>query len=225
MDYSEILRTLESLSDPKAVEGMARFGITPDKVYGVSMPNLRKLAKGIKKDHALAESLWLSGSREARILAAMTDDPKQVTEEQMEHWASEFTYWEICDQVCMNLFEKIPLAWQKAVEWGSREDESHKRAGFALMACLAWHDKKARDEQFEPFFPVIKQGSTDGRNMVKKAVNWALRNIGKRNRKLNARAIATAEEIHKIDSKVAKWVASDAIRELKSESVQRRLKS
>jgi len=224
MDYSEILKTLESLADPKAVEGMARFGITPDKAYGISMPNLRKLAKGIKKDHALAEQLWLSGSRESRILAAMIDDPKLVTEEQMERWADEFTYWEICDQVCMNLFEKIPLAWQKAVEWGLREDEPHKRAGFALMACLAWHDKKAIDEQFEPFFPVIRHGATDGRNMVKKAVSWALRNIGKRNRNLNARAITTAEAIQQIDSKPARWIASDTLRELRGEAVQKRLK-
>lgn len=223
MEYSEILDHLESLADPKAVEGMAKFGITPEKAYGVSMPVLRDIAKGMRKSHELAQWLWLNGSRETRILASLVDDPKLVTEEQMERWASEFDYWEICDQVCMNLFQKIPLVWQKASEWSSREDESHKRAAFVLMSRLAVKEKKAPDEQFEAFLPLIKREADDDRNMVKKAISWALRQIGKRNLNLNAKAIETAEEIQKMDSKAAKWIASDTLRELRSDKIKQRL--
>ncbi len=223
MEYNEILDQLESMADPKMVAGMARFGITPQKAYGVSMPDLRHMAKGIGTNHELAGWLWLNGSREARILASLIDDPKLVTEEQMEKWAEEFDYWEICDQVCVNLFRKTSLVWQKAIEWSGREDESHKRAGFVLMTRLAVSDKKASDEQFAPFFPLIIREANDERNLVKKAVNWALRQIGKRNLNLNAKAIEVAEEIGQMSSKTAKWIASDALRELKSEAVQKRL--
>ena len=224
MEYSELLEHLESLADPKVVKGMARFGITPQKCYGITMPNLRDIAKVVGKDHELAGYLWRNGSREARILASLIEDPKLVTEQQMEKWAGEFDYWEICDQVCINLFRKTSFAWQKSIEWSTRKDESHKRAGFVLMTRMAVSDKKADDEQFEPFFPLIKQESTDDRNLVKKAVNWALRQIGKRNLNLNAKAIQLAEEIQEIDSKTAKWIASDALRELKSDAVQKRLR-
>ncbi len=224
MEYSEFLDQLESLANPEAVRKMAKYGITPDKAYGVSIPDLRGIADVIEKNHELAGWLWLNGSRETRILAGMVDDPLQVTEEQMERWAGEFDYWEICDQCCMNLFEKTPLAWQKAVEWSGREDESHKRAGFVLMARLVVSDKKAADEKFEPFLQLITKEAGDDRNLVKKAINWALRQIGKRNLNLNARAIETAEGIKAMDSRAAKWVASDALRELKSEAVQKRLR-
>ncbi|MBM3132039.1 MAG: DNA alkylation repair protein [Chloroflexi bacterium] len=224
MDYSEIIEHLESIANPRAIEGMAKYGITPDKAYGVSIPDLRAIAKGIGTNHELAHWLWLNGSRETRILAAMIDDPAQVTEAQMERWAGEFTYWEICDQCCINLFGRMPLAWKKAVEWSSREEESFKRAAFVLMARLAVTEKEAPDDRFEPFLPLIVSEASDGRVMVKKAVNWALRQIGKRNLNLNARAIATAEAIRKLDSKSARWVASDALRELKSEAVQSRLR-
>ena len=223
MQYEEILEQLKSLSDPKAVAGMTRFGITPENAYGISIPNLRKIAKEIGKDHSLAQQLWESGIREARILASMIDDPKMITEEQMEKWVGDFTYWEICDQCCMNLFEKTEFAYQKCFQWASREEEFVKRAGFVLMARLAVSDKKAADERFEEFLPTIMGGSTDERNYVKKAVNWALRQIGKRNLCLNAKAIETAIEIQQIDSKSARWIASDAIRELTSEAVQERL--
>lgn len=223
MDYSEIIDQLESMANPQALKGMAKYGITPKKAYGVSIPDLRYLARGIGKDHELAGWLWINGAREARILASLVDEPEMVTEQQMEKWAADFDYWEICDQVCMNLFGKTSLVWQKAIEWSEREDESYKRAGFVLMTRIAISDKKASDEQFEVFFPLIIKHSVDQRNLVKKSVNWALRQIGKRNFKLNCRAIETAEEIQKMNSKAAKWVASHAIRELKSESVQKRL--
>jgi 3-methyladenine DNA glycosylase AlkD len=147
-----------------------------------------------------------------------------VTQKQGEKWVKDFNSWDVCDQVCMNLFEKTPWAWQKIIEWAGREEEFVKRAAFALMACLAWHDKNAPDENFIKLFPLLRQGATDERNFVRKAVNWALRNIGKRNIRLNRAAIQLAEEIGRIDSKTARWIASDAIRELKSVPVQQRLK-
>ncbi|WP_456474359.1 DNA alkylation repair protein [Candidatus Pyrohabitans sp.] len=224
-DLEHILKKLESLSNPEAVEGMAKFGITPKNAYGVPIPDLRKIAKEIGKNHELARQLWALNTRETRILASMIADPKMVTEEQMEKWVEEFDYWEICDQCCMNLFEKTKFAYQKCVEWSSREEEFVKRAGFVLMARLAVSDKKADDGQFERFLPIIKREATDNRNFVKKAVNWALRQIGKRNLALNRRAIETAKEIQKMNSRSAKWIASDAIRELTGEAVQKRLHS
>ncbi len=222
--YDDILKKLKSLSNPQAIEGMAKYGITAKNTYGVSIPNLRKLAKEIGVNHNLAQQLWTSDIRETRILASMIGDPKMVTEEQMEEWVKDFDYWEICDQCCMNLFEKTEFAYQKCVEWSSREEEFVKRAGFVLMACLAVSDKKADDKEFERFFPIIKREADDNRNFVKKAVNWALRQIGKRNLNLNREAIETAKEIQKMDSRGAKWIASDAIRELTSEAVQKRLR-
>jgi len=223
MQYNGIIEKLESLSDPEAVKGMARFGINPENTYGVSIPNLRKIAREVGKDHALAQQLWTSGIHEARILASMIDDPKITTEEQMESWVKDFDSWDVCDQCCSNLFDKVKFAHQKADEWSRREEEFVKRAGFTLMAALAVHDKKAADEDFLKFLPIIKRESTDDRNFVKKAVNWALRQIGKRNLNLNEMAIKTAEEIQQIDSKSARWIAIDAIRELNSEAVQKKL--
>jgi len=224
-EYDNILKKLKTLSNPKAVKGMAKYGITAKSTYGVSIPNLRKIAKEIGVNHDLAQQLWVSDIRETRILASMVDDPKMVTEEQMERWVKDFDYWEICDQCCMNLFEKTRFAYQKCVEWSSREEEFVKRAGFVLMARLAVSDKKANDKQFENFLPIIKREAIDNRNFVKKAVNWALRQIGKRNLTLNRKTIETAKEIQKMDSRSAKWIASDAIRELTSEAVQKRLQS
>jgi 3-methyladenine DNA glycosylase AlkD len=223
MQYKDITQRLKSLSDPKAVKGMARFGINPENTYGVSIPNLRRIAKEAGKDHALAQKLWASGIHEAKILASMIDEPKAVTEEQMEVWVSDFDSWDVCDQVCMNLFDKVPLAWQKIADWSEREEEFVKRAAYTLIACLAWHDKKAEDEKFIGLLPVIIKGATAERNFVRKAVNWALRHIGKRNLYLNRAAIKTAEEIQGVDSKAARWIATDALRELTSEAVQKRL--
>ncbi len=224
MDGEEILEQLKSLSNAKAIAGMARFGINPKNTYGVSIPVLRKMAKQIGKNHRLAEKLWHSGIHEARILAGMIDLPEMVTQEQMEGWVRDFDSWDVCDQCCSNLFDKTKFAHQKAVEWSRRKEEFVKRAGFVLMATLAVHDKEANNQKFLRFVPIIKREATDDRNFVKKAVNWALRQIGKRNRSLNKEAIKIAKEIQKIDSKSAKWIASDALRELTSEAVQKKLR-
>lgn len=224
MQYDDTLQRLKSLADPKAVEGMARYGIATEKAYGVSIPNLRKIAKDIGKDHSLAQRLWQAGIRETRILASMIDDPKMVTEEQMESWVKDFDSWEVCDQCCQNLFGRRKFAYQKAVEWSSNEAEFIKRAGFVLMARLAVSDKKADDKEFVKFLPIIKREAADDRNFVKKAVSWALRQIGKRNLALNGMAIKSAQEIQQMDSASARWVASDAIRELTSHAVAKRLR-
>ncbi len=223
MQYQDIIRKIESLADPAAVKGMARFGINPENTYGVSIPALRKIAKETGQDHALVEQLWASGIHEARLLATFIDRPEMVTEVQMESWVSDFDSWDVCDQCCGNLFDRTEFAHRKAIEWSEREEEFVKRAGFVLMATLSVHDKKAGDEAFIKFLPIINREATDGRNFVKKAVNWALRQIGKRNPDLNRAAIATAEEIGQIDDKSARWIAADAIRELTGEAVQKKL--
>jgi len=225
MTKKDILRKLKGLADPKVVERMAKFGITSKKIYGVSIPNLRKMAKETGTNHQLALELWDQGIRETRILASMVDDPALVIERQIEKWVKDFDSWEVCDQCCMNLFWQTPLAFKKAINWASRKEEFVKRAGFALMAVLAWKDKEAKNKDFTKFFPVVKKESLDERNFVKKAVNWALRQIGKRNSYLNKKAIGLAKEIQKIDSKTARWIASDAIKELKSEAIQKRLRN
>jgi 3-methyladenine DNA glycosylase AlkD len=223
LKYEEAIRRLKALCDPKAVEGMARYGIKPDKALGISIPNLRKMAKVAGRDHALATELWASGIHEARILAGMVEDPGAVTEQQMEAWVAEFDSWDLCDQVCMNLFWLTPFAYDKCFQWSARGEEFVKRAGFALMARLARSDKSATDERIAGFLPVIKKEATDERNYVKKAINWALRQIGKRDIALNRLAIEVACEIRELDSKAARWVAADALRELESEAVQKRL--
>ena len=224
MNCAELLERLKSAANPEAVAGMARFGITPARVYGVSIPELRKLAREVGKDHELAQRLWASGIHDAKILASMIDDPKQVTDAQQERWALEFDSWDLCDQCCNNLFRITATAYQKAIDWSTRDEEFVKRAGFVLMAALAVHDKGAPDHVFERFLSIIRRESTDNRNFVKKAVNWALRQIGKRNRYLNARAIAIAEEIRALDSTTAHWIASNALRELTGEKVQQRVR-
>ena len=224
MKFEYVISELESLSNPEDVEGRARFGINHTKTYGVRMPELRRIAKNAGKDHELAEKLWNAGYGETKILASLIEDPKEVTEAQMENWVAEFDSWDVCDQCCINLFRKTPFAYRKVFEWSTREEEFVKRAAFAMIAVLAVHDKKAEDNKFEEFFPLIIRESSDSRNFVKKAVNWALRQIGKRNINLNKKAVEIAEEISTMDSKSAKWIASDAIRELKSEKVRERLK-
>ena len=220
----EVLKKLKAKARPDQLEGMARYGMVAERRLGVSVPDMRKIAKELGRDHKLALELWKKGIPEARILAAMIDEPENLTEKQMEDWVKDINSWDVCDQVCANLFEKTPLAWKKILDWSEREEEFVKRTAFALIACLAWHDKEAEDEKFIKLFPVIRRGATDERNFVKKAVNWALRNIGKRNPNLNKAAIKTAKGIQRIDSKASRWIASDAIRELESESVQRRLR-
>jgi 3-methyladenine DNA glycosylase AlkD len=219
----DVLDRLQSKAKPEQLEGMAKYGMTVEKRLGVSVPDMRKLAKEIGRDHKLALDLWRTGIAEARIVAGMVGDPVRLTEEQMEEWVKGINSWDVCDQVCMNLFEKNPLAWKKIVDWSEREEEFVKRTAFSLIACLAWHDKKASDEKFIELLPVIIRGATDERNFVKKAVNWAVRNIGKRNLKLNRAAIDAAKEIQRLDSKAARWIAADAIRELESDAIQSRL--
>jgi len=223
MQLNDVIAELKSMGNPKAAAGMARYGIKADRALGVSIPGLQRLAKKIGKNRKLAEDLWSSAIHEARILACMIDDPQQITAEVLERLVNEFDSWDLCDQCCNRLFSKTPFARQKALAWANRPEEFVKRAGFVLMAVLAVHDKKAADRQFEPFFEQIKKAAIDERNFVKKAVNWALRQIGKRNICLNKKAIAVAEEIQHLESRAARWVASDALRELRSEKIQKRL--
>jgi len=224
LDLKEILRRLEKEGDPGSAKWMAKYGIVSDKVYGVKIPVLRAIGKEMGKDRELARKLWDEGSRETRILASLAEVPKVVSEGQMEEWVKDFDNWEVCDQVIMNLFEKTRFAYDKAVEWSKRGAEFEKRAGYVLMARLAVSDKKADDRRFERFFPHIKRGAKDERSFVKKAVNWALRQIGKRNLSLNKKAIILGKDIRKIDSKAARWIAADALRELESAQVKTRLK-
>jgi len=226
----KIIRVLEEIRSPENVAGMARYGIATKNALGVPMPMLRDLAKEISRDtdlrphiHSLALELWDTKVHEARILAGLIDDPEFVTDSQMERWVMDFDSWDVCDQICSNLFDKTGPALKKVGEWGKRKEEFVKRAGFVLMAALAVHDKDAEDKTFLNFLAAIKRESTDERNFVRKAVNWALRGIGKRNLSLNKAAVKCAKEIQKIDSKAARWIASDALRELTSAPVLKRL--
>ena len=230
----ELLRELETQAVPANVEGMTRYGISPVGTLGVSMPVVRDLARRLKLQlgrgqesarHEVASELWASGVHEARILAALVDVPSLVGASQMERWALDLDSWDVCDQVCGNLFDKAPPAWDKAVEWSGRDEEFVKRAGFVLMTQLAVHDKRAPDDSFRPFFPLILRDCTDDRPFVKKAVNWALRQIGKRDAVLNAEAVALAERIldEHPESRSARWIARDALRELTSDAVVARI--
>ncbi len=222
MKIDEVLRELRSMANPENVKGMARFGISSEGTLGISIYDLRPMAKRIGKDHELAGRLWASGIHEAKVLASYIDEPDKVTEKQMEAWAKDFDSWDVVDQVCSSLFDQTEFAYSKAVEWSSRDEEFVKRAGFVLVAALTVHDKKASDGAFVKFLPIIKRESGDDRNFVKKAVNWALRQIGKRNPMLNKAAIGVAKELQNMDSKSARWIASDALRELTSEKVRKR---
>jgi len=219
LSADQLIQRLRTFANPANVAGMARFGINPVGTLGVSIPNIRALAKG-RRDHQLALDLWASGIHEARILAAMVDDPAQVTASQMESWVVDFDSWDVCDQVCMNLFDRVPIAFEKAAEWAARPEEFVKRAGFALMAVLAWHDKTAPDDRFLAFLPIIQREAGDKRNFVKKAVNWALRQIGKRNAALNQAAIKATQELLHSDLNSARWVAADALREFEKKSAR-----
>ncbi|HEY1482952.1 MAG TPA: DNA alkylation repair protein, partial [Candidatus Acidoferrum sp.] len=212
------------LGTQRNVDGMARFGIRAKICYGVAKPSLDALAKRIGKSHTLALQLWETGIHEARILAGMVDVSAEVTASQMENWVREFDSWDICDGTCCHLFVFAKPAWEKALVWSSRENEFEKRAGFALLAYLAYRDKAAPDRPFKDYLKVIEREAGDDRNFVRKAVNWALRNIGKRNLALNAAAIATGKRLHKSELGVTRWIAADALRELQSAAVQRRLR-
>lgn len=217
MDQKEVIVLLKKHANPNNVAGMARFGINPKNTLGIGIPYLRELAKKIGKNHQLAQQLWKTKIHEARLLAGFIDDHKLVTVKQMESWVKDFDSWDICDQVCSTLFDKTPYAYPKAKQWAKRKEEFVRRAGFVMMACLAVHDKKAPDKKLQQFFPLIEKYSTDERNFVKKAVNWALRQIGKRrNSKLRKPALALSAKLSKADSPSARWIGKDAFRELKN---------
>jgi 3-methyladenine DNA glycosylase AlkD len=236
MELKEVIAKLEALRNPKNVEGMARFGIRPKtKVLGISVYELRKIAKDIKKkkssgdpmsaklQHELALELWETGIHEARILAGYIAEPKNFTEKQFEKWIKGFDSWDVVDQVCSACLDKTSFVEKKIFELAERRPEFEKRTAFTLICCLTVHDKKMADKEFIKFFPLIRKAATDERNFVKKAVNWALRQIGKRNKALNREAIKVAKAIQKMESKSARWIASDALRELTSENVKKRI--
>jgi 3-methyladenine DNA glycosylase AlkD len=223
MQVKEVIKRLNSLSNPKRVEDMKRFGIKGINFLGISMPEIRKLGKEIGKNHTLALDLWSSGIHEAKLLAGFIDDPKLVSEEQMDNWAEDFDSWDIVDSTVGSLFEKTEFARKKALEWRNNDHEYIKRAAFVLMLRFAIGKKKVTDDEIAEFLPMIVEGAYDERNMVKKAVNWALRQIGKKNLFLNKKAIKTGEEILKIGTKHSNWIANHALRELRSDKIQERL--
>jgi 3-methyladenine DNA glycosylase AlkD len=220
----QVLAELQSLGRQRNIDGMAHFGIRAENVYGVSKPKLDALAKRIGRNHSLALELWLTENHDARILAGMIADPRQITPAVMDLWIRDFNNWDVCDGTCCHLFVFAKPAWSRAVSSTDRKGEFQKRAGFALAAYLAYRDKSATDAPFLKFLKIIEREAADDRNFVRKAVNWALRNIGKRNLRLNRAAIVTALRIQKFDSRAARWIAADALRELRGEAVQTRLR-
>lgn len=236
MDIDKVLSRLRSLAAdarPGFREGMKRFGIAPDTALGIPLPKLRKLAKEIGKDHALALKLWKLDIHEAKLLATMTADPKLLTPQLMDSWADDFYSWDIVDQCCSNLFDRTPFYREKILLWIESEKEYVRRAGFVLMATSAVHDKAAPDSQFISYLPLIKRYATDERNFVKKAVNWALRQIGKRNEKLRKEALKLATRLSTMQPRprtpdpglrAARWIGSDAARELEDAKIIARIK-
>ena len=218
------LRELKKLADPKVRAKLAYFGVNVPKAYGISAPRLHAFARHIGKDQALAEELWSSRIHEARILAALIGESEKITATQMERWVCDFDSWDLVDTACCYLYAAAKPAWDKIYEWSTRRAEFEKRAAFSLAAYLSYKDKVAEDARFERFLSIIEREAHDERNFVRKAVNWALRNIGKRNLRLNAAAIRSAERIQQQDSPAARWIAADALRELKSDPVQARLR-
>ncbi|MGQ0540624.1 MAG: DNA alkylation repair protein [Blastocatellia bacterium] len=229
MTTAKIIKKLKSLGSAENIAGMARFGIVTKNAFGVSAPDLKRLAKEIKKEtkdcHELALELWKTGVHDARAIAYLIDDPKQLTEKQMDAWAKDFDNWAIVDGTCGHLFCRSTLAYKKVFEWSEKEEEFIKRAGIVLIAWLAVHDKNAVDAKIAAFLAVLEKHSNDDRNFVKKAVNWSLRQIGKRNINLNKLAVESAERIILQDTKPARWIASDALRELRSDKVAERLRN
>jgi 3-methyladenine DNA glycosylase AlkD len=223
MDGKEVLAWLGRRGTRRNVEGMARYGIEAKRAFGVPMGTLLSLSKRLGKDHALSVALWESGWYEARLLAALVGDPQRVTRRQMNAWAASFENWADCDTVCFKLFDRTPFAWEKVRPWAASPREFVRRAGFVLMACLAAHDKAAPDKNFLALLPLIEKGARDERNFVKKGVNWALRAIGRRNRALNAAALAVAKRLASSDEAACRWVGKDALREFGSPKVRAQL--
>lgn len=221
---SDTLAALRSQARPAELAAMARFGLVGAGRLGVSMPVIRRMAKQLGRDHDLALALWESGIPDARILAALVADPLSLTSRQMDTWAADFAAWDVCDQVCLGAFVASPHAWRKVETWSRRKSEFVRRSAFSLLAMLAVHDTSAPDASFVASLALIEAAADDDRNFVKKAVNWALRGIGKRNLALNRAALATARRLAKSESRSARWIASDALRELGSDAVQERLR-
>lgn len=224
-ETTDIINLLKSQENDTHRNGMARYGIATEKAFGIPVPYLRSLAKNYKKNHELALELWEVGYHETRLIATMTDDYKQVTETQMDQWVQEFDSWDICDQCCSNLFDKTTAALKKTIDWSGRDEEFVKRAGFTMMACLAVHNKKMEDRQFLDFLPIIIRESTDQRNFVRKSVNWALRQIGKRNIRLYAEALSVSEMLMNDANPNARWIGKDAYKELSNPAIINRLKN
>lgn len=224
MSLDNILTQLHHLTDPAYLPKMQRFGIPTEHALGIRMPLLRQIAKTYRKQHDLALEMWDAQIHEARLLATLVDDPRQVTEAQMEDWVADIRSWDLCDQACGNLFWKTPYAYSKSAEWCQRPEEFVKRAGFVLMTELVIHDKKASDEQIIDFFPYLEQEAYDERNFVKKAISWMIRQTGKRNLDLHQEALALARRLSKQDNRPARWISRDVMKELLSESVQKRLR-
>jgi 3-methyladenine DNA glycosylase AlkD len=218
-----VLHWLDRRGTQRNREGMARFAIRSPKVFGVSAETMRPLAKRIGRNHELALDLWRTGWLEARLIATLIDDPARVTSSQMDAWARDFDNWAVCDSTCFHLFDRTPHAWGKARVWSTRHSEFVKRGAFALIAGLAVHQKNAGDDEFVALLPLIERGSTDERNFVRKAVNWALRQIGKRNEPLNDAAVSLATRLAASGDRTARWIGNDALRELTSSAVRRRL--
>jgi 3-methyladenine DNA glycosylase AlkD len=225
MDVTAVLTWLERRGSRRNRDGMARYGIVAPKVFGVSMATMRPLVKRLGRNHELALALWNSGYLEARILASFVDEPARVSPGQMERWAADFDNWAVCDSVCIHLFDRTPHAWRKVPVWARRRSEFVRRAAFAMLAGLAVHDTHADDRAFLQMLPLIERAAADERNFVKKAVNWALRQIGKRNAALNAAAIVVARRLTHRDERAARWIGADARRELTSTAVVARVRS
>jgi 3-methyladenine DNA glycosylase AlkD len=219
----EVLVWLERRGSKRNREGMARYGIVADKVFGVSVSTLQQLARRLGRDHDLAAALWKTGWYEARMLTSFIDDPVRITPAQMDRWARDFDNWAICDTVCFHLFDRTPHAWQKVEQWSRRRDEFVKRAAFALLAGLSLHDKRAGDEAFLRSLVLVERAAADDRNFVKKGVSWALRVIGRRNQALNAAAVEVSRRLAESSKPAARWVGKGALKELTSPVVRRRL--
>jgi 3-methyladenine DNA glycosylase AlkD len=220
---TDALALLQQHARPEALDGMARFGIDVQGRLGIAVPELRRIGRRLGRDHALAQALWDTGVPDAQLLAGMVAEPQRLTARQMDAWVKTIRSWDVCDGACLNAFVGAPAAWERVTAWTARHDEFVRRAGFALLATLAVHDKTAEDARFRDALGLVEAASDDGRNFVRKAVNWALRNIGKRNASLHAAALDCAERLARRESRTARWIAADALRELRSEAIRRRV--
>jgi 3-methyladenine DNA glycosylase AlkD len=223
---SEALAWLERRGSKRVREDMlSRYGITAPKAYGVPVGTIQQLGKQLGRDHDLAVALWATGWYEARMLCAWVDQPERVTPAQMDRWARDFDNWGICDTICVHLFDRTPHAWKKLAPWSRRREEFVKRAAFALLAGLSLHDKQAEDQSFLSTLPLIERAAEDDRNFVKKGVSWALRVMGRRNRRLNSACLETARRLVDADQPAAQWIGRQAVKELASPLVRRKLRA